>query len=597
MELRQILDSKKNNIGSLCLYLRKRPILLNELDKSVSILEELTLPQKIYVYMNNIDSIRCDCNKLKKWQSFKYGWYKTCGDRNCIIKSTIKTNIEKFGVDNPMKNEIIKNKTQQTNYSRYGFTSSAKNDIIREKIKNKLNNRTEIQKKETIEKRKNTWDNKDSKEKEIINNNRKISNLNKTEKEKNDIDKKRKATCLAKYDNEYAILSNDVRKKILNIFNDKFGGNTPFSNKEIKEKALKSYKKQHVNYIKSHIDKFQCEYISHIDKGNSNIEYTLLCNRTNNKFIIGYSNLRIRVLGNLEISPFFRPKYGKSEMESNLLSFIKEYYNGEILLNNKNIINPYELDIFIPELKLAFEFNGLFWHSELYKENNYHLNKTDDCEKQKIQLIHIYEDDWLYKQDIIKSMILNKLNQTPNKIFARKTRVEEISDNKIIKEFLDKNHIQGFIGSKIKLGLYYKAELVSLMIFGNRRIAMGKKSTNEGEYELLRFCNKLSTNVIGGASKLFKYFIDNYKPGEITTYADRGFSQGKLYKTLGFKFVRKTEPNYYYIIDGIRHHRFNFRKDKLISEGYNADKTERQIMLERKLYRINDSGNLKFIYT
>lgn len=124
------------------------------------------------------------------------------------------------------------------------------------------------------------------------------------------------------------------------------------------------------------------------------------------------------------------------------------------------------------------------------------------------------------------------------------------------------------------------------MTFGNRRVSMGKKTTNEGEYELLRFCNKLNTNVIGGASRLFKYFINNYNPLEITTYADRSISQGKLYETLGFKFFGKTEPNYYYIIDGIRHHRFNFRKDKLIKEGFDANKTEHQIMIDRKIYNI-----------
>ena len=123
---------------------------------------------------------------------------------------------------------------------------------------------------------------------------------------------------------------------------------------------------------------------------------------------------------------------------------------------------------------------------------------------------------------------------------------------------------------------------------------MGKKSTNDNEYELLRFCNKLNTNVLGGASKLFKYFKNNYKPKEITTYADRSHSNGGLYKQLGFKFISKTSPNYYYIIDGIRKHRFNFRKDKLIKEGFEPNKTEHQIMIDRNIFRIYDSGNLKY---
>lgn len=266
-------------------------------------------------------------------------------------------------------------------------------------------------------------------------------------------------------------------------------------------------------------------------------------------------------------------------------------------LSCRNIINPYEIDIYLPKLKIAFEFNGLFWHNENNIHKKYHLNKTELCEQQGIQLIHIYEDDWIYKQDIVKSMILNKLDKTKNKIFARKCEIKEITDNKLIRSFLDENHIQGFVGSKIKIGLFYNNELISLMTFGNKRISMGEKLTNNGEYELLRFCNKLNINVIGGASKLFKYFIKTYKPTEITTYADRSFSQGKLYETLEFDFVSKTEPNYYYIVNGFRKYRFNYRKDILIKEGFDPNKTEHQIMLERKIYRIYDSGNLKFIYT
>jgi very-short-patch-repair endonuclease len=334
-----------------------------------------------------------------------------------------------------------------------------------------------------------------------------------------------------------------------------------------------------------------------IDVDFDNKGYLYNCNICNDTFFINYSLLKNRKKTNTILCTICNPILKNiSGLEIELKNFIKEKYISTTIFNDKNILKPYELDIYIPDLKIAFEFNGLFWHNENNKENDYHLNKTEECEKQGIQLIHIWEDDWLNKQEIIKSMILNKLGKTLHKIYARKCEIKEINDNKLIKEFLEKNHIQEFVGSKIKIGLLHNNELISLMTFGDRRVAMGKKLTKEGEYELLRFCNKLNTNVIGGASKLFKYFIINYKPEEITTYADRSISQGKLYETLGFKFQGKTQPNYYYIIDGVRKHRFNFRKDKLIKEGYDPNKTEHDIMLERKIYRIYDSGNLKFIY-
>ena len=192
-------------------------------------------------------------------------------------------------------------------------------------------------------------------------------------------------------------------------------------------------------------------------------------------------------------------------------------------------------------------------------------------------------------------MILNKLGKTPNKIFARKTIIKVIDDNKLVRDFLDKNHIQGFVGSKIKIGLFYNNELVSLMTFGNLRKSLGQKS-EEGSYELLRFCNVLNTTVIGGASKLFKYFLNNYNPNQIISYSDLSRSNGNMYQQLGFKLSHNSDPNYYYIIDDVRKHRFNFRKDRLVKEGFNPNKTEIQIMNERGFYRIFDCGMQKWIY-
>ena len=395
-----------------------------------------------------------------------------------------------------------------------------------------------------------------------------------------EIKEKTYQTNMIRFGVKHSTQSIIVQEKMKKTNFDKLGVCYPAQDKNVREKYYKTI-------INKNLSKY--ENLISLDYTNKKMIFKCDCDQEHN-FEISIDLFRNRKRTGIKLCTRCNTKY-MSQSES---IFLNMFENA--IIHSRAIIPPLELDIYLPELKLAFEFNGLYWHSEVNKENNYHLNKTEECKKQGIQLIHVYEDDWLYKQEIVKSMILNKLNQTPNKIFARKTKIKEINDNNLIREFLNKNHIQGFIGAKVKIGLFFNNELISLMTFGNRRVAMGKKTTNVGEYELLRFCNKLSTNVIGGASKLFKYFIDKYNPLEITTYADRSISQGKLYETLGFEFISKNEPNYYYIIDGIRHHRFNYRKDLLVKQGFDPNKTERQIMIDRKIYRIYDSGNLKFIW-
>ena len=193
-------------------------------------------------------------------------------------------------------------------------------------------------------------------------------------------------------------------------------------------------------------------------------------------------------------------------------------------------------------------------------------------------------------------MILNRIKKTPNRIFARKCEVLEISDNKLVRNFLDENHIQGFVGSKVKLGLFHEGVLVSIMTFGNLRKSLGQKS-EEGCYEMLRFCNRLNTNVVGGASKLFKYFIRNNYIKEVISYSDSSRSDGNLYQQLGFNLLHETIPNYYWIINGVRKHRFNFRKDNLIKKGADPNKTEIQIMNGNGYYRIFDCGSKKWLFS
>ena len=216
------------------------------------------------------------------------------------------------------------------------------------------------------------------------------------------------------------------------------------------------------------------------------------------------------------------------------------------------------------------------------------MNKTIECEDKGIRLIHIFEDEWLNKREIWESMLRNVFHKITNKIYARKCTVKLVSerDKKI---FLNGNHIQGNANSSVNLGLYYNDELVSLMTFGKPRINMGGKD-KDGYWELVRFCNKINTSVVGGASKLFKHFIEDYNPINIVSYSDKRWATGGLYDKLGFIHDHDSKPNYYYVINNERKNRFGFRKDKLIKEGFDKNKSEHEIMLERKIYRIYDCG-------
>ena len=284
-----------------------------------------------------------------------------------------------------------------------------------------------------------------------------------------------------------------------------------------------------------------------------------------------------------------------SKMEDEICQFLEEL-NVEYERNNRTILDGSEIDILIPSKSLGIEYDGLKWHSEEFKPNNYHINKTEECCKNGIRLIHIYEDEWLNKKEIIKDKIMSALGKTPNKIYARQCKIDIPSEEEK-RNFLNKTHIQGNIPDSVKLGLYYQNELIAVMTFGKLRLPLGHKNGGEGKYELLRYSTKLNTSVIGGASKLFKYFVDNYSPEEIISYCDRRFSVGNMYEKLGLSLDHISQPNYYYVIGNNRNNRFRFRKSELVKEGYDETKSEHEIMLEREIYRIYDCGNLVYKWT
>jgi hypothetical protein len=276
----------------------------------------------------------------------------------------------------------------------------------------------------------------------------------------------------------------------------------------------------------------------------------------------------------------------KSKGEQEIEYFVKQFV--EVESNNRSLLKKNELDIYIPSKNLAIEYNGLHWHSELYKDRNYHYNKTMACKEKEVQLLHIFEDDWVNKKTLVKSFLKSKLGIFEKKINGRQCQVREV-DSKVAYNFLDENHLQGKVSATNYLGLFHKEELVSLILF---------KKINDKIYDLNRFCSKQNYLVRGGFSKLLKHFTKtNKNVEEIITFSDNTYSDGGLYKTNEFKEVSIIAPDYKYIKDNIRKHKFGFRKINLKKLFKNTEnKTEHQITLENKLYRIYDAGKTKYSY-
>jgi hypothetical protein len=278
----------------------------------------------------------------------------------------------------------------------------------------------------------------------------------------------------------------------------------------------------------------------------------------------------------------------KGELE--ISSFLSKYV--EVETSDRSILEGAELDLLIPEYNLAIEFNGLYWHSDKFKDKNYHLHKTKRCNKKGIRLVQIFEDEWRDKKELVKSRLLSFLGKSNLRIFARNTKIKEVPTKEAM-GFLQKNHIQGKVGAKVKLGLYKDEKLVALMTFGKERLNLGG-SRSESKYELLRFCTEQGTSVVGGASKILAYFIKVYKPSSIISYADLRWSEGDVYAKLGFERIHESSPNYFYTRGSIRENRFKFRKSELVKAGYEKSKSESQIMKELGYYRVYDCGTIKY---
>lgn len=568
---------------------------------------------KLWHFLNDVYEIPLSpCGKKLKFKNFKCGYNQFCkANCQCSIEYSNEkrksTSLAKYGVDHPNKlshikdkikktksevskeeQEIINNKRRETCLEKWGVDNPNKNpDIVKQRVetfKSNIDNWKNSYRETSLKK----WGvDHPFKVKEIHDKSKDTLILRYGENNPNKIaafKEKIRSTAIKNWGVDHYFKSDEFKNAYREYFLKEYGVENPSQLKDVKKKISESVKKNRLEkLLKTYpgivkVDDYdlivKCKHKGCSCGGEYKISKGLFFQR--NRF-------------NIEPCIYKNPIRCNTVLENTVGDFL-DSLGIEFIKNDRKILNGKELDFYIPSKNIAIEFNELYWHSELFKNKNYHIEKTKMCLDKGIQLIHIWEDDWKHKTSIIKNMIRSKLGLIKNSIGARKCEVREVNNAKA-KEFLNLNHIQGYVPARTKLGLWYKDELVGLLTLGKTRSVTG---LDGNDWELYRFAVKDGYTVPGGFSKLLSHFVKNNSVDKIITYSSLDYSTGQVYLKNGFTLNKITSPGYYWVIDGFKHHRYNFRKDKLVKEGADKNKSESQIMSERGYWKIWDSGNLKY---
>lgn len=503
------------------------------------------------------------CNKPTSFRGIAYGYSDYCSSK-CAnsdpdIQNKIKnTNLEKYGVERPLQSEQVKNKVKQTCIDKYGVDSYMKTEEFREKsIESVKSEKVQNKRKQTNQERYGVDMPFQSKK----------------------IQDKVKESNLEKYGVENIFASDYGKQKIKETCIQKYGCENGGASKQAQDKIKTTKLKNSDEFCKQN----NCIPLIDLD-----VDYSVKDSIFHNKLLLYNDRYYVRREDIDEIIKHTPQNRNQSVLENNVIYYIESIYNGTIIRNTKNIIKPKELDIYLPDLKLAIEVDGIWHHStNNYTPKDYHLSKTKACENLGIRLIHITEWEWVNRQDICKSIIASALGIYQTKIYARLCDIREISQNEL-DNFLNINHIQGKIKATYKVGLFYKDELVQI-------ICIGKSRYKKDEMELLRMCTKLHTQVIGGFSKLMKYQPYN----NLISYVDLSKFNGNSYINTNWSIIGSSSPSYAYYKQNIKLNRLDTQKHKLkdlLGDLYNPNETEIQNMIRCNWLQVYDCGTIKLQY-
>ena len=393
---------------------------------------------------------------------------------------------------------------------------------------------------------------------------------------------KMQATCLKKYGAINYRKTDDYRKKYVDTCNRKYGIEHASKSKEYKDSHKKTMFKKFLNShkFKNFIPKFTIDDYDGVTES-ANRPYPFECQRCH-------------TTESHNISRGKGPRCIKcdksmSTFQTEVIDYIKQILPNEpIVSNNRVILSPLELDIYLPAKNFAIETDGLYWHTESSggKNKNYHLNKTKMATAKGLRLLHIFENEWNGSNDVVK-LILKRMLTTTN-VPTDNLTVKELTPKEKAR-FLEDSHLDGNDVSEVRLGLMRDGELVGIMTF------VQSKFEKQVEWKISRYCSK-----VGGAELLFNHFIQQHNPKNVVAHCDRRYFTGETYMKMGFQFVKHCPPKYHYIIDaydGVEN-RCNWTKRKLTKKLLSFDPTlsEWENMKMNGFDRIWDCGHTKWIW-
>ena len=589
-----------NTLSNFASVISKNSDLMQFLLESTSFLpSDAKTSERIYVLLND-DRPECAHGKMRKFNGINSGYGKCGRAKSCLcahdnmsakISATSKkkdwqeigekrrqTNVERYGVEHNSQIEDVKKSKKQTCLMKFGHETNLLSDDTKDKIIE-----TNIERYGTP----NPMKNKDVVAKAVNTLKEKYGENFTPFMRREEFEQ----TMLDKHGASHALQSPEIYQKRTETTVARYGVHHASLLTEFKEKAKQTswstYGAPHSK--QAHLTPAAISLVN--DDDLFRIEYER----------IGFMGIRLEYGVSSQIIRSRCKRLGLeydlnlTQPEQIIFNILSDF-TSNIIVRDRTIIKPWELDFYLPDHSLAIEICGLAWHSEVFgkKDRQYHKTKMDLCNKAGIRLITIFDDEIEDKLAIVKNRLQYILGHGQKICGARQVSIRAI-ENKPYNNFVNSYHIQGSVSAQLKLGAFYKDDLVAIMSFGKKRKALG--SSDDGGFELLRFC---SAGIIPGVgSKLFKHFVLEYNPSHVISYCDLRWGSGNFYENIGFEYAHTTVPNYWYTYQYTqRFHRYKFAKHQLIKEGYSQDSSEWEIMKSRKGYdRIWDCGSNLYQWT